>query len=294
MPSIPTSTSNVAVTNTLDSAVTDIPDVTGEAPLDAAAERTVAPSLTKSLLRIDGLEAGYESELILRGITVDIAPGDCVAITGANGCGKSTLLKTIVGALPIRGGSVQIGDWVRTAQKPGTAANTAEAKWDLFGYVPQKKHSGGGIGASVREVVASGLLGQGRLFQRGRNWRAKVDQALQAVDAADLAKTQYNTLSGGQMQRVLIARALIRQPRLWLLDEPLTGLDQHSRQTLARLVAQQIQAGATALIVLHEIGEFAGIVNRELHLEGGQVAFWGRPENCPLPKERAWCDEEHR
>lgn len=200
-----------------------------------------------------------------------------MAITGLNGCGKSTLLKTLIGRLPIVSGSIQIGDWRRTQHR-----ETGSPQWKNFGYVPQNKHAGGGINASVREVVQSGLLGEQRWWLPFGS-RTQVDRALEAVNLRSLARKQYANLSGGQMQRTLIARALVRRPQIWLLDEPLTGLDPESRQTLIQILQQELAEGATMLIVLHEVDEFQKILTHELHLEYGQVAYFGHPDGCPLP-----------
>lgn len=237
------------------------------------------------LIRFSQLQAGYTAEPVLRGVSAEIYPGDCVAVTGTNGCGKSTLLKTLIGNLPIRGGSIEIGDWFRSSSQ-----ETGAPAWTEFGYVPQKKLIDGGVGVSVREVVQSGLLGQRRWWLSAGS-KTQVAATLQAVNLEQLAKQPYHTLSGGQMQRVLIARAMIRRPKIWLLDEPLTGLDADSRAKLVQILADQLARGATMLIVLHEIGEFAPLINQEMHLSEGQVEFMGAPEHCPLPTHQALCEE---
>lgn len=237
------------------------------------------------LIRLSQLQAGYTAEPVLRGVTAEIYPGDCVAVTGTNGCGKSTLLKTLIGSLPIRSGSIEIGSWFRSPRR-----ETGNPAWTAFGYVPQKKLIDGGVGVSVREVVQSGLLSQHRWWLPAGS-KTQVTVALQAVNLEQLAKQPYHTLSGGQMQRVLIARALIRRPKIWLLDEPLTGLDADSRAQLVQILTVQLAQGATMLIVLHEIGEFAPLINREMHLSEGQVEFMGAPEHCPLPTHQALCEE---
>ena len=219
-------------------------------------------------MQIDQLHVAWENDLILHGLSASIQRGEAVAITGANGSGKSTLLKAIIGVAPITLGVVRLFG-VDSAER-------TEVDWSRVGYVPQRVSSGGGVAASVLEVVSSGLLGAGRLFARpGDKKRALA--ALKQVGMAHRAKESMAILSGGQQQRVLIARALVRKPDLLLMDEPMAGIDAHSRQRLAEICAQAKEGGTTIVVVLHEIGELRPILTRQLHISAGHIEYDGTP-----------------
>lgn len=216
------------------------------------------------------LEVGYGSTPVLHGISAAISPGSCVAITGGNGSGKSTLLKAILGLVPFSSGSITL---FGTPLVPEPAPDP-KILWNQIGYVPQRNTIGGGVGATVREVVETGLLGPKQWWlPRGSNDRIR--EVLHQVGLASRSEDIFQVLSGGQQQRALIARALVRHPDLLLLDEPLTGLDEHNRNVLARVVEEEKAAGRTSLIVLHELGELAPLIDRELHLSAGHLAHDG-------------------
>ena len=226
------------------------------------------PLITNPVLQIEHLHVAWENDLILHGLSASIGRGEAVAVTGANGSGKSTLLKAIIGVAPITLGAVHI-----------FGVDTADHKkvnWPRVGYVPQRISSGGGVSASVLEVVTSGLLGAGRLCARpGDKKRALA--ALKQVGMAHRAKESMSILSGGQQQRVLIARALVRDPELLLMDEPMAGIDAHSRQRLADICAQAKACGTTLVVVLHELGELRPILTRQLHISAGHIHYDGVP-----------------
>ncbi|WP_136193220.1 metal ABC transporter ATP-binding protein [Actinomyces procaprae] len=208
------------------------------------------------------------STLILDAVDLTVRRGESVALLGANGSGKSTLVKTVLGLLPIRGGSV------RLFGRDVTDRHTVP--WERVGYVPQRVGAASGVPATALEVVRSGLLTPGRPFaDRGRTARRRALDALDAVGLADRAQDHVQVFSGGQSQRVLIARALVRSPELLLLDEPLAGIDRASRESLAVTLADLRDRGLTLLTVLHEMGELTGVVERAVVLAEGRVVFDG-------------------
>ena len=148
--------------------------------------------------------------------------------------------------------------------------------WNKIGYVPQRISSGGAISASAIEVVRSGLLGPRRLWALPGD-TAKALAALERVGMAHRAHSPLNILSGGQAQRVLIARALVRRPELLIMDEPMAGIDATSRARLAQIVADAKAEGTTILIVLHELGELGPLLDRELHISAGHISYDGPP-----------------
>ena len=232
--------------------------------MSTSSETAAAPA---AAIDIDNLHVAWDADVILHGITARIMPGECVAITGANGSGKSTLMRALLGSAPITAGS---------ARMFGHDLGDGHLPWRRVGYVPQRYASGGGVVSSAIEVVKSGLLGPGRFWSK-RNDKARALAALKGVGLASRANHAMQTMSGGQQQRVLIARALVRDPQLLMMDEPMAGIDAHSRERLADVVATAKDAGTTIVVVLHELGELGPLLDRELHISGGHISYDGPP-----------------
>ncbi|MBM7500801.1 zinc transport system ATP-binding protein [Brachybacterium muris] len=207
---------------------------------------------------------------VLHGIDLRIDPGELVALLGANGSGKSTLLRTIVGVFPMDSGSATLMDMP-------VARSRAH---DRMGYVPQDATDGGSIPATARETVATGLLG-------ARTWRPRlrdprVMRVLDAVGMADLADRPITRMSGGQRRRVMIARALVRDPEFLVLDEPFSGVDLPTQEVIAALFRDLSARGTTILVVLHEIGPLEGAIQRAVVLDHGLVVHDGPVGERPL------------
>ncbi|TNM41246.1 metal ABC transporter ATP-binding protein [Nocardioides albidus] len=203
---------------------------------------------------------------VLRGIDLTVAPGDFVALMGANGSGKSTLVRAMVGLRPVIGGEVRLF---------GTPLDEYDA-WSRIGYVPQRATAGSGVPASVWEVVAAGRLTRRRLLRPlSRADRAAIEDALEVVGLVDRRRDAVTNLSGGQQQRVLIARALAGEPELFFLDEPTAGVDLPNQQVLADTLARLKERGATIVLVAHELGPLAPLVDRAVVLRDGRVAYDG-------------------
>ena len=198
---------------------------------------------------------------ILRDVSVRVRAGEAVALLGGNGSGKSTLVRTLLGILPHQEGTVRLfGDEV-----PGFD------QWWRVGYVPQ--HSAITVpNATVREIASTGRLAHRKPFQ----WLRRADRdivthSLEQVDLATRADWPFKSLSGGQKQRVLIARALASDPDLLIMDEPFAGVDLHSQAGLARLLGRLRDEGLGLLVVLHERGPMADILNRAVTLCDGRI-----------------------
>ena len=251
-------------------------------------DATAGTSTTGELavVHLQNLHVAWDTDLILHGITIDIPAGQAVAITGSNGSGKSTTVKALLGNAPITSGDALLfGHSISSRRR---------VPWRKIGYVPQRVSSGGAVSASAIEVVSSGLLGPTRLWHLPGD-TARAMEALKRVGMAHRARSAMNILSGGQAQRVLIARALVRNPSLLIMDEPMAGIDAASRQRLASIVADAKAKGTTILVVLHELGELGPLLDRELHISAGHVSYDGPPhiaddherhhdgEHCHLP-----------
>ncbi|MGI5203094.1 metal ABC transporter ATP-binding protein [Spirillospora sp. CA-108201] len=234
---------------------------------------TTAPPLemTGGLVRRDG-------RAVLAGIDLRVAAGDVLAVLGPNGAGKSTLVKALLGLVPLAAGRTEI-----YGEPPARFRD-----WRRIGYVPQRLPMGGGVPATVREVVASG-----RVARRSR-WRpaplgdraadrAAVDRALETVGLAGRARDSAHLLSGGQQQRVLIARALAGEPDAFVMDEPTAGVDAGSQAALASALHELARAGRTVVLVAHELGPMEPLVTRTVELGHGRVVRETAPQSLGRP-----------
>jgi zinc transport system ATP-binding protein len=166
------------------------------------------------------------------------------------------------------------------------------APWDRVGYVPQRLPAASGVPATALEVVTSGLL-HGRTLRPPRGARRRATEALEAVGMADKAQRRVHELSGGQQQRVLIARALIREPELLVLDEPTSGIDVPTQETFVETVSRLHDDGTTVVVILHELGPFAPLIERAVVLRHGKVAHDGAPPQARHDHASAHHDHTH-
>lgn len=215
---------------------------------------------------------------VLRQIDLTVSHGEFVALMGANGSGKTTLVRSLIGLHHLTTGSLALF---------GTPFEQFTA-WHRIGYVPQRTDATSGVPASVWEVVASGRLTRRRLLRPlGRADRAAIADALDVVGLGDRARDGVSNLSGGQQQRVLIARALAGQPDLFFLDEPTAGVDLPHQHALATALAELKSRGATIVLVAHELGPLADLVDRAVVMRAGRVGYDGPPladEEVHLPE----------
>ncbi|MFJ3206662.1 metal ABC transporter ATP-binding protein [Streptomyces flaveolus] len=223
--------------------------------------------MTESVIALRGVRADLGSRPVLRGIDLTVRRGEVVALLGANGSGKSTAVRTIIGQVPPVDGEIELF---------GTPRRRFRA-WARVGYVPQRTTAAGGVPATVTEVVSSGRLSRARFGVLRKADHEAVRRALDLVGMADRAKDSVNALSGGQHQRVLIARALASEPELLIMDEPMAGVDLASQEVLAATLREQVAAGTTVLLVLHELGPLEPLIDRAVVLRDGCVLHDGPP-----------------
>ena len=219
-------------------------------------------------IKVRDLRVVLGASLILEDVSLAVGGGESVALLGANGSGKSTLVKAVLGLVPMAGGGIEVLGIPITRRR--------RVPWERIGYVPQRIGAGSGVPATALEVVRSGLLGPRRPWaDRGRTARRKAMDALDAVGLAHRAGDHVQVFSGGQAQRLLIARALVRSPELLILDEPLAGIDRASRESLAEILKGLRERGLTLVTVLHEMGELADVVERAILLQDGRLVADG-------------------
>jgi zinc transport system ATP-binding protein len=201
-------------------------------------------------IEVRGVSFAYGAQTVLEQVDLEIAPGEFVGLVGPNGGGKSTLLKLMLGLLEPRTGSVRI-----FGRPPRQARG-------LLGYVPQFRGFENDYPISVLKAVLHGRLGQTRpMLGWRRHDRDIAHQALESVGLADHADRRLNTLSGGQLQRVLIARALACRPKLLLLDEPTANVDAKVETSLFDLL-RELNRELTIVVVSHDIGFISDYVGR--------------------------------
>jgi zinc transport system ATP-binding protein len=205
---------------------------------------------------------------VLRGIDLTVHGGEVVAVLGANGSGKSTLVRSMLGLVPTSFGEVALFDTPLDRFRD----------WRRVGFVPQRVSAASGVPATVWEVVASGRLSRRRpLVPLSRTDRAVIHRAIEAVGLADRTRDSVSTLSGGQQQRVLIARALAGEPDLFVLDEPTAGVDLPSQEAFADALETLVRGGATIVLVAHELGPMAPLIDRTVVMRDGRVVYDGPP-----------------
>lgn len=206
--------------------------------------------MSGALLTFEGVSAVFGAAAALRGVDLAIAPGEIVTVVGPNGSGKSTLIRLAVGALKPSAGRVR--------RKRGLSV----------GYVPQKLHADAAMPLNVDRFLALG----------GRGTRAERQEMLAHVGAAGLEDRQLSALSGGQLQRALLARALLRRPDLLVLDEPTQGLDAPGAARFYALIEQvQRETGCAILLVSHDLSVVMRASDRVVCLNG-HVCCEGRPQ----------------
>ncbi len=204
-------------------------------------------------------------------VTLGIPPGALVALLGPNGAGKSTLVKAALGLVPLSAGSASV-----LGRRPGQAGRN-------IGYLPQRRSFDVGQRMRGIDVVELGdggerwgvpLPGAARFSSSRRAARARVDQAIELVGATAYARRPVGEVSGGEQQRLLIAQAMVRQPQLLVLDEPLDSLDLPNQAGVAALISRICrQQGVTVVLVAHDVNPILPYLDRVVYLaRGGAVS----------------------
>jgi zinc transport system ATP-binding protein len=223
-----------------------------------------SPQAAGPVLEARDVTFGYDREVVLDGVSLAIQPRDFLAIIGPNGGGKTTLVKLLLGLLkPWSGEIVQ---------------HFVDARAGRLGYVPQFSTFDKNFPLRVSEVVLMGRLGsRGLLRPYTRADRDDAERVLARLGLTDVARAHVNEISGGQLQRALIARAIVSDPEILFLDEPTASIDAESRETLRGLLADLNQT-IPIVVITHDVTSVAPMVrniaciNRRLHYHaGGEV-----------------------
>jgi zinc transport system ATP-binding protein len=231
---------------------------------------------TQPILEARHITFGYDREVVLDDVSLAIQPRDFLAVIGPNGGGKTTLVKVLLGLLD---------PW------SGEVLHRGTDRKGRLGYVPQFSTFDKTFPLRVSDVVLMGKLGsRGLLRPYTRRDRAEVEQVLARLDLADLARVHVSEISGGQLQRALIARAVVSDPEILFLDEPTASIDPGSRQSLGELL-QELNRSIPIVVITHDVTSIAPMVrniaciNRKLHYHAGNEldqAMLEEVYGCPV------------
>jgi zinc/manganese transport system ATP-binding protein len=219
-----------------------------------------------TIIELSEVAAGYDGKPVISGVDLRVEQGEFVGIVGPSGSGKTTLMRVLLGVVPVYHGAVRVdGRDVGGIRRPSV------------GYVPQLETIDWNFPVTVEEVVLMGRATSSGVWPWPRQ-RDRTDmlELLDRLHIAQFRRQHIRNLSGGQQQRVFLARALIRNPRLLLLDEPTSGVDIKTRDDILHLLVDLNREGVTVVLSTHEINAVAAHLPRVVCINRGIVAD-GRP-----------------
>ncbi|QDT25254.1 High-affinity zinc uptake system ATP-binding protein ZnuC [Gimesia panareensis] len=221
-------------------------DMNPKSPMNTSESQNPLPqsglSPTEIPLSVYDLTVAYHRKPVIWDVSFDIPPGKLVGIVGPNGAGKSTLIKTIMELIPKASGRVNI--FGKPYQK----------NRHRVGYVPQRESVDWDFPVDALDVVTMGLYREiGWCLPVRKKHRERALDALERVGIADYARRQISQLSGGQQQRTFLARALVQDADLYLMDEPFAAVDAATEKAIVKILQEMKQAGKTALVIHHDL-----------------------------------------
>jgi ABC-type Mn2+/Zn2+ transport system ATPase subunit len=233
---------------------------------------TLPPEGAPRFLEVKGVSKRFGDKIVLEDVTFHVPVGEFLCLCGPNGAGKTTLLKAILGLVVPDAGSILIA---------GRPAREGRSK---IGYVPQRKAFDRDFPASPLEVIVANLRGRWPLRIK-KDERELAMAMLEKTGAASLANAQMRDLSGGETQRVFLARALSTKPELLILDEPTAGVDVGGRAAIVDRMAEiSASETITAILVTHNLQAVARCAERVIYLER-TVKAWGLWKELSLDQD---------
>jgi zinc transport system ATP-binding protein len=227
------------------------------------------------LLTLDGLTVERGGRPILHGLTAALHRGEITALVGLNGSGKSTLLRTLLGEFPYRG-----------TIRYRCGHDHSRPRPEYVGYVPQKLAIEGKVPFTVRDLIGVSLQRMPIFFGVTKRTIAKIAPALDRVGVTPLLDVPLEGLSGGQLQRVLLALAMEPRPELLLLDEPAAGIDFKDQTSFYDLIADwNRETGVTVLLVSHDLSMVSKYAHHAMCLRDGAIACEGTPKEILVPEK---------
>lgn len=222
--------------------------------------------IANEIVRLSGLSAGYDGKPVVADVDLRVAAGEFVGIVGPSGSGKTTLMKVLLGAVRIFGGEAYVeGRPVSLRRRPSV------------GYVPQLETIDWNFPVTVEEAVMMGRAMRSGPWPwpRARDTKEMM-RLLDRLGIASFRRQHIRNLSGGQQQRVFLARALIRNPRILILDEPTSGVDIKTRDDILHLLVDLHREGVTVILSTHELNAVAAHLPRVVCINRGIIAD-GKP-----------------
>lgn len=228
------------------------------------------------LLEIKDVYGGYGNGDVVKGVTCHADAGDVLCLVGPNGCGKTTLFRLMLGSIPVRRGSICIDGKDTKDMNPKELAS-------LIAYIPQ--YHTPIFSYTVLDVVIMGRASHFSSFEAPKEIdRQAAFAALEKVNALHLANRKYTTLSGGQRQLILIARAICQSAKIFIMDEPAANLDYANHQLLMNVVTDLAQKGYCIVMSTHSPEHPASIGTKVLMMRSGQVSAFGEPQQVITPE----------
>lgn len=230
------------------------------------------------IVEVKSVYAGYNHEVILKDVSLDIFDDDFIGVIGPNGGGKTTLLNVILGLIKPFKGYVKFGDDHNSFQN------------NRIGYLPQQNKIDRQFPITVKDVVLSGLIYSSRVLSKhSKKDNLQAEHTLSQIGIRDLRTLPIGELSGGQMQKVLLARAIVSSPRLLILDEPLTFVDNQFEGELYEIL-NELNKEMAIVMVTHDVGTIStyvktiACVNRSLHYHKSNIISEEQlaSYNCPI------------
>lgn len=198
------------------------------------------------LVELKNISYGYGTDAVIQDVNLQINSGDFIGMIGPNGGGKSTIIKLIMGLIKPWTGSVNLG--------------MRDSNQGLqIGYLPQYHDFDKSFPISIKELIRSGLIGKMKSGHHKKQTKMLVEEALQAVGLNDFKDRTIGQLSGGQMQRAFLGRAMVGKPDILILDEPVTYVDSSFEQEMYQLL-EQINSQTAILLVSHDLGQISSMV----------------------------------
>lgn len=248
------------------------------------------------IVDLKNISAGYDGDVVIEDVNFSIFNDDFIGVIGPNGGGKTTLLKTLLGVIkPYSGDLIWGGYCDRHGFKENECSDCLDVEStvsyrDLVGYLPQINSIDKQFPISVKDVVLSGLIGSGRILGKvTAEERNFAYQLLKQIGIEDLADRSISRLSGGQAQKAFLCRALIKQPKLLVLDEPTTYVDASTEGALYEIL-NELNRDIAIMVVSHDIGTISShvkkllCVNRKVHIHDSSEVDQTLLDhyNCPL------------
>jgi ABC-type Mn2+/Zn2+ transport system ATPase subunit len=230
--------------------------------------------MDNTVIKIQDAVVSYREDVALQGVSLEVRKGEFIGIIGPNGAGKTTLLTVINGLGKLVHGQA----WVLGSRLNGRNSINLRKR---IGYVAQVERIDPRLPINVRETVMVGCYGRLGLFRRPtRTQWETVDKVLEMVGIAHLSQRPIGHLSGGEYQRAAIARALVQQPEIFLLDEPTASIDQEAQREILSLI-QLIhrEYHTTTLFVTHDLRTLPSICQRLILMKDGKIWQQGSPES---------------